>query len=309
MPAGVDTRSMDDIPPGARRRDPRAIALGDLYPFDSHHLDVGGQRLHYVDEGDGPPVLMLHGNPSWSFYYRDLIRGLRDRFRVIAPDHIGCGLSDKPQDYPYTLASHMDNVDRLADHLGLSDVTLAVHDWGGAIGFGWATRHAGRVRRFIVFNTAAFLGGRTPVRIRVCRWPLLGELLVRGLNGFARAATHMATRRVGGMSRAVRRGYLLPYDSYAHRVAVLRFVRDIPLGPADPSHAVVRAIQSGLPRLMDRPMLICWGMKDFCFTGRFLDEWIVRFPNAEVHRFEDAGHYVVEDAHERILPIMERFLD
>lgn len=309
MPAKVQPQSVGGIEPRAPQRNPRTAILGDLYPFNSHYLDVNGHRMHYVDEGDGPAILMLHGNPTWSFYYRDLIHGLRDRFRVIAPDHIGCGLSDKPQDYPYTLSTHIDNVGRLVDHLGLSEVTLAVHDWGGAIGFGWATRHIERVHRLIVFNTAAFLGGHTPLRIRVCRLPVVGDLLVRGLNGFAGAAVHFATKRRGGMPAAVRRGYLLPYDSYANRVAVQRFVRDIPMGPSDPSHSVVRQIESLLPRLADRPMILFWGMKDFCFNARFLRGWIERFPEAKVHRFEDAGHYVVEDAHERILPILQEFLD
>ncbi len=309
MPAKAQPQSVDGIEPHVTQRDPRTAPLGDLYPFHSHYLDINGHRMHYVDEGEGPAILMLHGNPTWSFYYRDLIRGLRDRFRVIAPDHIGCGLSDKPQDYAYTLSTHIDNVGRLVDHLGLSEVTLAVHDWGGAIGFGWATRHIKHVRRLIVFNTAAFLGGRTPLRIRVCRWPVVGDLLVRGLNGFAGVAVHTATKRPGGMPTAVRRGYLLPYDSYANRVAIQRFVRDIPMGPSDPSHAVVRQIEDALPRLADRPMILFWGMKDFCFNARFLRGWIERFPEAEVHRFEDAGHYVVEDAHERILPILEGFFD
>ncbi|MGB2987483.1 MAG: alpha/beta fold hydrolase [Phycisphaerae bacterium] len=291
-------------PPAAR--DPRLAQLGESYPFETHYLDVIGGRMHYVDEGNGPAVVMLHGNPTWSFYYRELIKGLRDRYRVIAPDHIGCGLSDKPQDYPYTLSTHIDNVERLIDHLELKEVTLAVHDWGGPIGFGWAARHPQRVRGFIVFNTAAFLGGRIPFRIRVCRWPIFGDIAVRGLNAFARAAIHMACCKRERMTPEVKRGYLLPYDSVANRVAILCFVRDIPLSPRIPSYAVLKQIEAALPQFRDRPMVILWGMKDFCFTDRFLEEWVARFPQAAVHRFADAGHYVVEDAHERILPLLRK---
>lgn len=265
--------------------------------------------MHYLDEGDGPPLLMLHGNPTWSFYYRDLIKGLRDRYRIIACDHMGCGLSDKPQDYPYTLSTHIANVERLVDHLRLGDVTLAVHDWGGAIGFGLAVRRSELVRRFVVFNTAAFLGGRLPWRIGVCRIPLLGALGVRGLNGFAGAATFMACAKRERMTPGVKRGYLLPYDSFANRVAVHRFVQDIPTRPGHVSYATLAEIDAGLTGLRDRPMTIFWGMKDFCFTAKFLDEWVRRFPAAEVHRFADAGHYVVEDAHERILPVLKAFLE
>ena len=278
-----------------------------LYPFESHYLDVGGPRMHYLDEGTGHPLLMLHGNPTWSFYYRDLIAGLRDQYRVIAPDHVGCGLSDKPRRYPYTLTTHVENVERLLDRLGLDDITLAVHDWGGAIGFGLAVRRPERVRRFIVFNTAAFFG-RVPLRIRVCRWPVLGPLAVRGLNAFARGAIRMACKNRPRMTPDVRAGYLLPYDSYATRVAILRFVQDIPVSRSHRSYALLQSIDDSLQRFGDRPMLICWGMRDFCFNESFLAGWIQRFPEAEVHRFPAAGHYVVQDAAPDILPILQDFL-
>lgn len=302
-PVQVDPAEATDTPyanqlPGSLKK---------LYPFDSHFLEIDGRRMHYVDEGQGPPVVLLHGNPTWSFYYRELIRGLRDHHRVIALDHMGCGLSDKPWDYPYTLSSHIANLERLIDALDLRDVTLGVHDWGGAIGMGWAVRHVERLRRLVIFNTAAFLGGRMPFRIRVCRWPILGEVGVLGMNAFARAATRMAcTRR--RLTPEVKRGYLLPYDSYAHRVAVLRFVRDIPTDLRVPSFRVLQEIEQRLPQLAHLPTMIFWGMKDFCFTPRYLDQWRRRFPKAIVHSFNDAGHYVVEDAADRILPLLSTFL-
>ncbi len=294
---------------GPTRRDPRLARLGGLYPFDSHYLEVIGGFMHYIDEGAGSPIVMLHGNPTWSFYYRELIKGLRDRYRVIVPDHIGCGLSDKPQEYPYTLSTHIDNLERLIDHLNLHDVTLAVHDWGGPIGFGWATRHRHRVGRFIVFNTAVFLRGRMPLRIRICRWPLVSDVAVRRLNAFARAALWMACAKRKRMAPSVAEGYLLPYDSVASRVGIQCFVRDIPLSTRIPSHRVIQGIEAKLPLLEDRPMIILWGMRDFCFTEQFLSEWIRQFPSASVHRFDNAGHYVVEDAHERILPVIRTFLE
>ena len=279
-----------------------------LYPFEQHYRDVGGPRMHFVDQGTGPAVVMLHGNPTWSFYYRELITALSGSHRVIAPDHVGCGLSDKPRRYPYTLARHIDNLERLLDDLGLDDLTLAVHDWGGAIGFGLAARRPERVRRFIVFNTAAFFG-RIPWRIRVCRLPIIGPLVVRGANAFAAGAVRMACVNRERMTPDVRTGYLLPYDSYAHRIAVLRFVRDIPLRPTDPSYALVESIEAALPGLGDRPMIILWGMRDFCFNERFLHGWIERFPEAEVHRFAQAGHYVLQDAADEIIPLVGRFLE
>ena len=297
-----------DAPEARPARDPRVAELGELYPFESHFLEVDGGQMHYVDEGDGPPILMLHGNPTWSFYFRELIKALGNDYRIIAPDHIGCGLSDKPQEYPYTLSTHIGNIERLVDHLRLKAVTLTVHDWGGPIGFGWAGRHPDLVRRFVVFNTAAFLGGRVPIRIRICRWPIFGDIAIRGLNAFARSAIYMACRKRERMTPEVRRGYLLPYEGPGSRIAHLCFVRDIPLTPRIPSYPVLRRIEAALPQFRDHPMIIFWGMQDFCFTGRYLDEWIARFPDARVHRFEDAGHYIIEDACERVVPLLQRFL-
>jgi haloalkane dehalogenase len=279
-----------------------------LYPFTPHFIRVGEHSLHYVDEGprDAPPVLLLHGNPTWSFYWRDLIRGLRDERRVVAPDHLGCGLSDKPQDWSYRLAGHIENLERLVLELDLRDLTLGVHDWGGAIGLGFAARHPDRVSRLLLFNTAAFPSRAIPLRIALCRIPGLGALAVRGFNGFLRASARMATEK--GLARDVWQGYLAPYGSWRDRVALLRFVQDIPLGPGHPSWDTLLAIEEGLPRLQDRPTLILWGERDWCFTPAFREEWQRRFPDAEVHTFPDAGHYVVEDAAEGVLSLSRDFL-
>lgn len=279
-----------------------------LYPFASHWLDAGGHRLHYLDEGprSAPPVLALHGNPTWSFYWRGLVAGLRRRQRVVVPDHLGCGLSDKPQRWPYRLADHIDNVERLALALDLRDLTLVVHDWGGAIGFGFAARHPERVARLVVTNTAAFRSPRIPLRIAACRLPLLGPLAVRGLNGFARAATFMTTERP--LAPEVKAGYLAPYGSWRERVAVLRFVQDIPMRPSHPSWPTLAAIEAALPRFADLPALVAWGERDWCFTPAFRAEWQRRLPRAQVHRFEDAGHYLMEDAGEPIVALVDRFL-
>lgn len=276
-----------------------------LYPFRTRRMPVPGGALSFVDEGDGPPVVMVHGNPTWSFYYRRLIAALRPTRRVIAPDHMGCGLSDKPQRYPYRLINHIDNLGMLLDELRLGPIDLVVHDWGGAIGMGWAVRHPERVRRIVVLNTAAFLSPRLPLRIAVCRWPIFGDLALRGLNAFAAAATVMAVEKP--MDPEVARGFLLPYNSWANRIAQLKFVRDIPMRPSHPTWAVVDAIDRELVNLRDKPMQILWGGKDWCFSDHFLAGWMQRFPNAQVARFDDAGHYVLEDAHEEIVPRVARF--
>jgi pimeloyl-ACP methyl ester carboxylesterase len=269
-------------------------------------------RYHYLDEGprDGPPVVMLHGNPTWSFYYRTLIPGISESYRVVVPDHVGCGLSDKPQDYDYTLEQHIQNVEALIGRLGLKDVTLAVHDWGGVIGMGYATRHVENVARFVIFNTAAFYQPRLPLRIKVCRIPVLGDVLLRGLNVFARLALPLATHHRERLTQAVKAGYLAPYDSWRNRIAILRFVQDIPFEKQHRSRKTLDVIEANLYLFAEHPMLIVWGAEDFCFTvEHFMTEWQVRFPYAETRVVRDAGHYVVEDAHERIVPWILEFLE
>lgn len=280
-----------------------------LYPFLPRELDIDGHRYHYVDEGQGDVLLLVHGNPTWSFYWRNLITRLSPHYRVIAVDHIGCGLSDKPRDYPYTLAQHVANLNRLIDELQLENVTLLAHDWGGAIGLGAALAHREQFRRFIMFNTAAFRSSRMPWRIRVCRTPVFGRLAIQGLNAFARAALFMAAEHRERLTPEVQAGLVAPYDSWSHRQATYRFVQDIPMSPRHPSYETLLGIERGLPSLADRPWMFVWGMRDWCFSPEFLDRFLEFIPRGEVHKFDDAGHYVVEDAHERIVPLVEQFCE
>jgi cis-3-alkyl-4-acyloxetan-2-one decarboxylase len=278
------------------------------YPFTSRQLDLAGHRYHYVDEGQGQTLLLVHGNPTWSFYWRNLIRALSPRYRLIAVDHMGCGLSDKPRDYPYCLARHIENLSEFVERLDLRDVTLLAHDWGGPIGLGAALAQRQRFARFVLFNTAAFRSPDIPWRISACRIPLFGRLAVQGLNAFARAALSMAVCHPERMTPAVRAGLLAPYDNWQNRQAVYRFVQDIPLSKAHPSHAALLGIEERLSQLGEYPWLFAWGMRDWCFTPRFLERFLTVFPRAEVQRYADAGHYVVEDAHERIAPAVADFI-
>lgn len=280
----------------------------DLYPFCSRYFPIGEHTLHYLDEGVGEPLLMVHGNPTWSFYWRNLIVGLRDQWRAVVPDHIGCGLSDKPQRYPYCLRQHIENLVLLIEHLDLSSITLLAHDWGGAIGLGAALRVPDRFARLILFNTGAFPPPSIPKRIRLCRTPGLGPVAVRGFNLFARAALTMATAKPERMTAAVRGGLLAPYDSWANRVAIQRFVEDIPRKSSHPTWLELTQIEGGLHRLANRPVQLIWGMQDWCFTPACLERLWCSFPQAEIHQLADAGHYVVEDAHERIVPLIRKFL-
>lgn len=284
-----------------------------LLPFESHFFDRAGLRLHYLDEGQGDPVVMVHGNPTWCYYYRNLVEALRGTHRCIVPDHIGCGLSDKPDDtrYHYTLESRVDDLEALLDHLQLGEhLTLVVHDWGGMIGLAYACRHPEKIVRLVVMNTSAF---RLPAS-KPFPWPLwlvrntrFGAFLVRGFNAFCRVASWVCCKRKR-LSVEVRDAYCAPYESWADRIATLRFVQDIPLRPGDPSYKIVTNVEESVSQFAKLPMLICWGMKDFVFDHHFLAQWERHFPDADIHRFPDCGHYILEDADTEVIPLIQDFL-
>jgi haloalkane dehalogenase len=285
-----------------------------LYPFKNRYLQRNDLKLHYLDEGAGDPVVMVHGNPTWSFYYRNLVLALRVRCRCIVPDHIGCGLSDKPpvERYPYTLAARVDDLEALLDDRGLDEnLTLVLHDWGGMIGMAYAARHPERIRRLVLLNTGAFplpKSKRFPWPLWICRNTWIGRLLVLHANAFCRLAARECVKR-RPLPKVVRDGYLAPYNSPQNRVAVLRFVQDIPLQPSDPSFPMVEQTAAALGRFAGIPAFIGWGAQDFVFDDHFLDEWKRRIPNAEVHRYADAGHYILEDAADELIPLIASFLD
>jgi haloalkane dehalogenase len=305
-----------DVTPLSRPRPASAANVPDsLYPFASHwHDRGGGLAMHYLDEGprDAPPVVMVHGNPSWSFYYRELARALRGTHRVLVPDHIGCGFSDKPDDnhYTYTLKSRVDDLEGWLDAVGATEnVTLIVHDWGGMIGMGAAVRRPERIARIVLFNTAAFHLPRTkalPGTLKLARDTSVGAFLVKRFNAFSRGAARLGVERK--LEADVARALTAPYDTPAHRIATLRFVQDIPLVPADRAYSVVSETAAKLGVFADRPILICWGAKDFVFDDHFLAEWKRIYPKAALEYYGDAGHYVLEDAKEYIVPRVERFL-
>ena len=255
---------------------------------------------------------MLHGNPTWSFYYRNLVTALRDRYRCIVPDHIGCGLSDKPTDaaYDYRLHSRVEDIDSLLSQLGLTQpLTLVVHDWGGMIGFAWAVRNPQRLVRTVVLNSAAFplpADKKMPPALSLVRNTAVGAFLVRRFNAFSAIAARVAFKKP--VSAEVRKGYTLPYDSPANRIATLRFVQDIPLEAGDTSFDIVLNTAEHLHLLADKPCLIAWGEKDFVFDAPFLNTWLKHYPNAVVHRYPDCGHYVLEDGGPELIDSIVDFI-
>lgn len=285
-----------------------------LYPFDSHYLKINGHDLHYIDQGKGKPVIMVHGNPTWSFYYRNLVKSLSPDFRTIVPDHIGCGFSDKPgeHDYAYTLKTRVSDLDALISHLDLKEkITLIVHDWGGMIGLAWAVDHMDRVEKIVITNTSGFFlpkGKDLPKRlwmIKYLQWFAIPAVL--GLNIFSRGALYLASK--SGLPYPVKKGLTAPYNSWKNRIATLKFVQDIPINETDESYAIVDHVDRHLDRINQADLMFLWGAKDFVFDLNFFNEFKRRFPKAESKVFNDAGHYLFEDKPEETDGLIKAFLN
>jgi cis-3-alkyl-4-acyloxetan-2-one decarboxylase len=279
------------------------------FPYEAHYVDAGDVRLQYVDEGgrDAPPLLMLHGNPTWSYMYRRPIATLVERgHRCVAFDHMGFGRSDKPARLSrYTLQSHIDNALAVVDTLDLRDVVLVVHDWGGPIGLGAALERTDRLRGLVVMNTWAWeLPSFLPPFLREFRAEGLGEILTLGGNLLVESIPGgMAARDVDPVMMDA---YRAPFPDYWSRIGTLGFQRDIPLSERDRSAKVIAGIHERLGGL-ETPMLLVWGMRDRVFQPVFLDQWLELFPNARAVRLYDAAHYLVEDRPGAVADAIDEF--
>jgi pimeloyl-ACP methyl ester carboxylesterase len=276
-------------------------------------VETDGVRLHVVDEGSGDPVVMLHGNPTSSHLWRRFVPALVEAgYRAVAPDQLGFGRSEKPSDpRAYSYERHVRHFAAVMDELRLDDVTLVVHDWGGPIALAWAVEHPDRVRRLIVLNTVGWpppSGRRLSLGYRVLAAPVVGDVLVRGAHAVVRYALLRAlvTRPIPRQDRA---SYVEAHPSWASRAGILAAIRDsaevVRGGPARDRLARVGA---RLDRLAVKPTLIVWGMRDPILKPSLLWRWRDRFPHAEVHELHDAGHFLQEDAHERVVPLIVEFL-
>ena len=284
------------------------------YPFRRNfYTRADGLMLHYVDEGQGPPVVMLHGNPTWSFLYRRLISDLGGHYRCLAPDHMGMGFSSRPSinKYSYRLADRAADLAELMDHWKLKEpVHLVVHDWGGPIGLTWAVNNPDRVASVTVMNSGTRVPPdyHLPIKLGLFKaFPMVGSFLAHDLNFFVRGAACFGT--VNGLSPEARRGLTAPYDEGADRLAVARFVEDIPLSPDHPSYAVLAETDRRLPDLLaDKPLTLIWGLRDFVFNRAVFLDWQKRFPQAPALVLPEAGHYLLEDEPGRIVACLKKRL-
>lgn len=262
-----------------------------LYPFESRWFDSSSGRIHYLDEGSGPPVMFFHGNPTWSFVYRRVISELRGRFRCIAVDYLGFGLSDRPADYAYTIQEHVDTVGELVDHLGLTDLVVMGQDWGGPIGLGIATRRADSIRGVVLGNTWFWPADALPMRLfsqimstgLMQRRILERNFFVERLMPLAMATKLGETefRHYRGVqpSPEARRGVAeMPKQIRAARPLLERLARDVP------------------EQLGSKPALLVWGMKDLAFRPAALRRAKAAFSDVDVRTLPNARHYIQEDA-------------
>lgn len=275
------------------------------YPFESHFLELEMGKLHYIDEGSGEPVLMLHGNPTWSFLYRHLIKGLSKNYRCVAVDHIGFGLSDKPLDWSYYPEDHAANITCLIEELDLKGLTLIVQDWGGPIGLSYAVGSPEGVKRLIVMNSwmwsvkgdpyyemfSSFMGG----------W--IGRFLIRRFNFFVRVLMKKLMGEPSRLTAEIHRHYLKALERPEDRKGCWTFPKRI-IGSSD----WLESLWSQRGAIEDKPALILWGMRDFAFRERELNRWTGLFSNSKVVRYHDSGHFIQEEKGSELCPVIEEFL-
>lgn len=286
----------------------------DEYPWPGcRYVRPDGLHLHYLDEGAGPPVIMVHGNPSWSFLYRRLVAALAPDHRCLVPDHMGMGLSSRPEaaQYGFRLADRVADLTTLVEHWNLDrPAHLIVHDWGGPIGLGWAVANPDKVASVLILNSGARIptGYRLPLRLALFKlFQPLGDFLARQHNWFVEGTADFGTVRK--LSPSARRGFLAPYQKPGDRLAVARFVEDIPLDPAHPTHALLADIDRRLDSLLaERPLGLVWGLRDFVFNRKVMEDWRRRFPQAPALILPRAGHYLLEDEPDRIAAWARRFI-
>ena len=276
------------------------------YPFQPHFMPVEGGQMHYIDEGAGRPVVMVHGTPTWSFLYRHLIRGLSSHYRVVAPDHIGFGLSDKPPDWTYLPSDHARNLQTLIERLGLKDITLIVHDFGGPIGLSYALEHPENVRSLVICNTFLWsLKGE-----RAFEMPnrlfnnAVGRFLYKRMNFSPAVIVRSAWGDKASLTPEIHRHYTQAFPTPADRQGTWTFMREL-LGSSE----WYQSLWARRDRIRDKPALLLWGMKDIAFKEKELTRLAEIFDHPQVVRYPAVGHFVPDEAGQVILPVVKAFLN
>ena len=281
------------------------------FPFPPQYHVVNSFAMHFVDEGSGEPMVMLHGDPTWGYLYRHFIPAFSHTHRCLVPDHLGMGKSEVPQDAScYRLEQRIAQFESLLLHLDVHDITLVVHDWGGPVGLGFATRHPERIKRLVLLNTWAFApwpGGSFPRLLELIRSPR-GEAFVLQKNGYLEPALLGTTFHADMLTVPILQAYRAPFPTPESRLAMLWWSRDIPVVETDVSYAEMKRIEHALPLFSQIPVLLIWGMQDPVISPAVLRCWQRLYPHAQTYEIDDASHFLQEDAHDRIVGWIEAFL-
>ncbi len=280
--------------------------LDQVLPFQSRFVTVAGHRMHYVDEGSGPVVLLLHGNPTWCFFYRNVIRELKDSFRLIAPDFLGMGLSDRTPGTKFRAIDRINQLEEFVSSLGITNFSIVMHDWGGPLGTGFIQRRLQSVNRIVYLNTTLTETEILPGFIKLAATPIIGKTMTRHTDTFVRMTTSVGAFRK--LTPEVISGYRAPYTTRQRRDAIWDFVADIPFGPEHPTYTEMVSIAAGLPKVAEKPVKIIWGLKDPCFHREMLSKVAAHFPKAELLEIPDASHLVLDDAPQIAIPAIKEFL-
>ena len=297
-------------------RDDRALPprIAAQYPFPQIRVELGtGARMHAAVVGQGEPVVLIHGNPTWSFLWRKLLPAIAEAgFQAIAPDHIGFGLSDKFLDESYySIERHTENLGKFLDARELSGITLVVHDWGGPIGLGWAGRNAARIKRLVILNTLAF----PPKRDRpLSAWHAFfassfGRAVNERTNLLLETALRFGVAKRSQMTGDILDAYRFPFETKATRVSQAAFVRMVPNGPDHPNALTMAAIQDNLLGLRDKPAIVLWGDADPIFPKHTAEKWRGPLPQlGELKHYPRGGHFLQEDVPEELSRDLLAFL-
>jgi haloalkane dehalogenase len=275
-----------------------------LYPFHSSFVEIEGNRIHYVDEGSGPTLLLLHGNPTWSFLYRHIITQLSRQFRCVAVDYPGFGLSSARRGYSFKPREHSIVLERLVLALDLREIGLMVQDWGGPIGLGFAGRRPDLIRALVICNTWAWPAQGTK-RLewfsKIVGGPI-GRFLILNFNAFVNLLVPSGVSR--RLSPAEMRAYRGPFPTQASRLPTAIFPKEILH-----SREYLAEVESGLGRLSHKPTLILWGDRDNAFRDRERERFEMLFPNHRTRILKGAKHFVQEEAPKEICDELIAFYD
>jgi len=275
------------------------------FPYKAHYQEINGFQMHYVDEGNGEPIVMFHGMPTWAYLYRNFIKVLSKNNRVIVPDQMGFGKSDVPQDKPYVLKQHLDNTTKLLLHLDLHDITLVVQDWGGPIGIGFGVHNPDRIKRLVIMNTSigVMKEGAKPWYQPFVEKGIY-ESFISNIKGIIKGGIY--NKNV--IDESMLNAYSAPFPDKESLIGAFAWPKDIPVGDSHLSAETMRSIWQNLDALKNKKKILIWGMKDPIFPVKTISWWQKIYPGIKIFEIENGSHFLQEDAPHEIISIIQDFI-